>query len=233
LCFKRGDSLRKLASKAQYGGKEANYVCLWPVEGTKDHGYPSNIWLLDKYDARNLAIPATDATSYSANLTTDLAGQNGQTTWPQMVASQAGQVPTAIKDTSHEGESPISSLLIFGHGGNCDQNNNCFTADQITALSQPISFTRAEQMHGPSRCWFSRDAVARFAGCSSSPQIAIPFAHALLRSGAMAIGTNQTVAFYGQDALWNYSSPTQGTWTWGNKGPWVTAPIWVTTPGNL
>jgi RHS repeat-associated protein len=40
----KNDTLWGLASKQEYGGSGKNWICLWPVGETKDHGYPNIIW---------------------------------------------------------------------------------------------------------------------------------------------------------------------------------------------
>ena len=51
----KNDTLESLA--VNEGRNKGDYVCIWPTEGTRDHGYPRKIKPCDKYDVSNLRLP--------------------------------------------------------------------------------------------------------------------------------------------------------------------------------
>lgn len=200
-----GDWLSKLAAKSEYGGDAKNWSCLWPVEGTQDHGYPNIIKKCDKYDAKNLAVPAPDA---NRDIRYDISRDTRHQGLPFAPPSA---IPGAIRTSSGQGKTPISYMLLIGHGnpgmmgGNMtsagfDRNDGNLSMRELNALEDPApTFVRAQDMKGPKRCWFSRDAEVRLGGCNTSG-FAREFARALLRPGATAYGTN---SFFGIASDWS------------------------------
>lgn len=197
-----GDTLYSLASKPIYGGNGENWRCLWPVSGTKDHGYPGKIWSCDKYDASNLATPSPSATSLDIEID---AGLVGSPTWISFTYySTTNAAYQAIRDTSKEGDTPISTLRLDGHSCNtCNYLTGSGGTFSRTALetyasyAQTPTFSRAKDKKGPLRCWFSRDVHVWSLGCSSGHAFAPDFAK-IIRSGGTVSGGNATV----------YSNPT-------------------------
>ena len=223
-----GDTLSDLAAKSEYGGRGKNWSCLWPVGNTQDHGYPNQIKPCDRYDASNLAAPAPNATSLSVSLAPDLKAGH-ESVYGVMTAIRADQLANKIKAVSGEGGTPISNMIVGGHGGYSGEVTGTwyyFKVQQIVDLNQSPTFARAKQKKGPVRCWFTQDATARFAGCSSGSGIADSFARRILRKNATAIGTNQTVGHGSGKIYYNWNSATS---TWGaNTASWQIAPVWRT-----
>ncbi|MGA1826401.1 MAG: RHS repeat domain-containing protein [bacterium] len=237
-----GDSLSSLAMKTEYGGQWKNWPCLWPETGTKDHGYPKIIKPCDKYNASNLASPAPNATTLELIVDTTLAGAGGSYSKIFSGASviKGNQVAARIQNVSNEGSTPISSFVLAGHGGTSGTvggTASSFNIASLQALDKSPTFPRARQKKGPLRCWFTRNAVARFSGCGSQT-IANNFATNALRVGANAIGTTGTIGtkMVGRTPTiyWNPIYNRAGAHLgWGNSGNYYTAPIWATYLGKL
>ncbi len=238
-----GDTLSSLASKSQYGGDAANWSCLWPVLGTKDSGYPDTVRPCDKYDASNLAAPSPDATSLQLIVDSKLAGSSYSSIFPTAKVVQGDQVASLIQSASGEGATPIFSFVIAGHGGNGGTVNgreSWFTVADLLSLNKAPKFLRAKHKKGPIRCWFTRDASARFSGCSSET-IAGDFATDILRKGANAIGTTGDMATsmrMGKPYIhWNpvYDHATgKKLLRWRGRADYFSdASIWTTLPGEL
>jgi RHS repeat-associated protein len=229
-----GDSLSSLAMKAEYGSNASNWSCIWPVGNTKDHGYPNKIWPCDKYDASNLASPSSNSLYLQLIGDSALATSSYNSIFPGASLIQGNQVASRIASVSQEGATPIELFVLAGHGGAGGTVNGIksyFRIADLLALNQASSFSRAQQKKGPVRCWFTRNATARFSGCSSQG-FAQDFANNVLRIGATAIGTTMTIgtSVYNGSPLiwWGYNSPS------GPKyGPYYSSPVWSTFPGRL
>jgi hypothetical protein len=227
-----GDTLTSLAQKKAYGGKGANWVCLWPAAGTKDHGYPDKIMPGDVYDASNLAVPAPGATSLRISVD-DQHHAGFVSVFGAMEKMSADKVAARIKAASGQGGSPISYFILAGHGGvqgNVGGVFASFDVGQVTALDEDVSFARAQQKKGPTRCYFTRDAKAIFAGCESGEVVAGSFASGLLRKGAIAWGTTEWVGFANGSLYWGYGGTTTST---HSTNQWQYAPVWKSFPGGL
>jgi hypothetical protein len=226
-----GDTLTSLAQKKEYGGKGANWVCLWPAAGTKDHGYPDKIMPGDVYDANNLAVPAAGAPTLRIELDDDLYAGH-VSVYGSMTRVRGDLVAAKIREISSEGGTPISYLLIGGHGGMQGTIGGVaknFDVATIVAMEQQVSFTRAQQKKGPVRCWFSRNANAIFTGCESGQYVASDFAAQILRKGATSWGTTTYVGHQGGKVYWGWD----GTAFHHSTNLWQYAPIWKSYNGGL
>jgi RHS repeat-associated protein len=211
-----GDSLSKLAK--QITGKYADYVCLWPVHMQDTKGYPNTIHACDKFDASNLT--ATSGTDLRLTVSVDL--QTNHSSIYGMVPESPSNVADRIRDTSSQGGTPISLFYLGGHNG-----HGRFNLTSLTRMSEAKAaptYARASQKKGPLRCWFTRNAEARFIGCSSD-SFAASFASSVLRDGAYAIGTNQTIGHSTTEVYWGYNPGGTPVWTYHQRN-WQTAPIW-------
>ena len=179
------DKLEDLAKKA--GGKQEDWVCLWPVEGTRDNGYPS-VKKCDKYSTENIAVGSGPKLYYRFF---DLGMYDKLYSAIQKVSPTS--VATRIKTASGEGNTPISYLFIAGHGGvGDDSQTKSFAVSDITDMDIEPSFQRALKKQGPVRCWFTRKAKVRVSGCDTMP-VAQDFAESVLRKGAKAYGTTKSI----------------------------------------
>jgi RHS repeat-associated protein len=230
-----GDTLAGLARK--YGASPDDWPCLWPTDGTGDHGYPNLIRPCDRYDASNLAVPAPGATKLQVVVDPDhFFATQYFVPGAKLVTPQ--KVPSLIKSVSGEGGTPISDFLSAGHGGfggywphkNAQGKWRQYRVPDLVALDEPPSFARASSRKGPLRCWFSRDAAARFLGCGSGEYMAAPLANKVLRKGAVAWGTNQMVGWGGGKLYWDYTGDDKPGESTKN---WLSAPVWVKYPGAL
>jgi hypothetical protein len=243
-CAENGDTLWGLAARQEYGGNGQNWPCLWPTEDTTDHGYPNTIHPGDKYDASNLAVPAPSATSLRVGAARDLYADH-RIHYGLSSYMRGDQVPAEIQRVSGEGATPLSVLVVTGHsgrsgiGGQKLKGKNkgywfMFRIFELVRLSQAPSFARAQQKKGPVRCWFTRDATARFSGCNTR-FTAEPFAATVLRRGGTAYGTDRKVGHSSSEILWDPIYNDEGKHTgWGERDEDVlSAPIWNSYPGEL
>ena len=183
-CAQKGDTLSKLAKNITGNGQD--YVCLWPVSVKYPNRYPDFVSIKDKYNAENL----------EKKWDVKLLLRFSQTT-PYEPAEMITKpiVLDRIKKTSGEGATPISYMMLDGHGNENgiydDKSNTMFSMAMYSQSIQP-SYERAKAKKGPQRCWFSRDASVRFSACSTA-RLANNFARRALRKGAMAYGTKYTI----------------------------------------
>ena len=236
----KNDTLWGLASKSEYGGSGKNWICLWPVGDTKDHGYP-NIHPCDRYDASNLAAPAPGATTLSLELEYAFHENHSVAYHQTPRVVDANWVPGIIQSTSGEGATPISSFFMGGHGfqdiftgrhgmsgdlvSGTTPNRSQFEISRLVALNQSASFVRAKQKKGPIRCWFTRDATVRFVGCSTGPFLAEDFSQEVLRRNARAIGTTMTIAHSNGRLFYGFDLPRRTVFVAPDP---LTAPVWRT-----
>ena len=59
-CAQKGDTLASLPRRANPKASFKDWECMWPIEGTKDHGYPTLIQPGDVYDASNVLTTHTN-----------------------------------------------------------------------------------------------------------------------------------------------------------------------------
>jgi len=248
-CAEKGDTLTGLAKTLT--GRTQNWTCLWPVDGTEDHGYPDVIQPGDHYDASNLAKPAPRATQYRVIVAHDVLSGYRSVFGEDTPYLRADKVAKEIRRVSGQGKTPIEYLLVAGHSGGYGisggkyekgsvgdgkkaphEERYRFSADSLLKLEEPATFARAKAKHGTVRCWFTRDAEAWLVGCRSSKAAARPFASKILREGAVARGSNQNLAFEDGEMYWG-KEERRGKVTWHHHGPWRTAPVWVSFPGSL
>ena len=235
-----GDTLEGLASKDQYGGNSLNWPCLWPVGDTKNHGYPS-ISTCDKYDASNLVVPNREK-KLEIIADSNLAGDGGslKMIFPDAEITAGYQVASRIRKVSSEGGTPISAFVLAGHngtGGIVKGFSSYFYLSDLLALDKKPTFRRAKNKKGPVRCWFTRDATARFYGCGSD-RIAYPFADNVLRVGSRSLGINKnpvgSTAIPVDTIVWDPVYSSSGKFLrWDSMASFFTAPIWITFYGAL
>ncbi|WP_027359662.1 RHS repeat domain-containing protein [Desulforegula conservatrix] len=235
------DNLPSLAGKAEYGGVMENWKCLWPEDGTKNNNYP-NIKACDRYDASNLAVPAFNTTKLEVIADDVLAGNGGsyKLIYPNAIILQGDKVGMKIKSISREGSTPIESFVLAGHGGvsgHIGGIKSRFEISALLALDEKPTFDRARQRKGPVRCWFTRDATARFSGCSSRG-VASDFASKILRTGAKAIGTKEEISTtFSQDngpkIYWGRLVGPNRKVYWMDKSDYYFASVWTTFEGEL
>ncbi|MEX0717058.1 MAG: hypothetical protein WD066_10735 [Planctomycetaceae bacterium] len=135
--------------------------------------------------------------------------------------------------------SPFPSI-VAGHSGSPqgmtgtkDGRTYGFNTAALLNLDQTALFSRAKLKQGPVRCWFTRDAVARFPGCGSDIVMAKPFAEGVLRIGAVAWGTDRMTGWADGKALWGYGVDKNGSFTGPtDSGNWWNAPFWVKYEGK-
>ena len=220
-CAQKGDTLRGLAK--QISGSELDYACLWPVSIKSPEGYPNMIQIQDKYDASNLEKKWNNKATLL--ITNDLGNPFGGQ------SIQATEIFDTIKTQSGQGGSPISYLLINGHmsatsiggyvgGGKYARFTVAAYSSAAGAKEFDISFERASKKMGPKRCWFSRNAEVRFAGCNSSG-FARDFARIALRRSATAYGTKYYIGVGNGIILYASELNVNNTWYPDNhdKGP--------------
>jgi hypothetical protein len=247
-----GDTLWTLANKSQYGGRGINWSCLWPVQGTRDHGYPDKIKPCDKYDASNLAVPSPNATMLRATIAEkEVSDAMESVIGPLEYHLHGGsELKKKIVEISGEGGTPISYLLTAGHGSPSEIGGqfltrrfsptypfvdytatwDTMTVADLLALESAPTFVRASQRKGPSRCWFTRDSTAIFAGCSTSGY-AQKMASKILRIGAQAVGADRMTWWGGGNLSWDWDAST-GAYG-GTTTSWLTAPVWIRHDGTM
>ena len=208
---------------------------MWPVEGTKDHGYPALIRPGDVYDASN--VLTTHVNELYIEMDSDLlsghrANYGSETSW--LVRETSNSAFLAIKEKSGEGKYPISRMVLGGHGGGEGErrgvtklgSGDVFDAFKIPnyapyewigtdpGLRQPYDFTSKQNRRGPHRCWFTKNSKVIFPGCTTM-NFAEQFAKHVLRNGSKAQGTRTSVWHSGGSATYegaiikaNYEEPT-------------------------
>lgn len=238
-----GDTLGGLASKPQYGGNGANWPCLWPTADTQDNGYPNTIKEGDCYNAENLVEKCPDNKHYwSIHESSDKKGGVFNITY---TAIRAQDTASKIASVSGEGKTPITELLVAGHGvasgatissgrtemwgGRNYTVKGYFRLADLLALSKNPTFARAKAKAGPIRCWFCRSASVRLSGCLTRN-----FAYALstkaLRKGAKAWGTKHSIYTTGE-RLHYYDSSGDKQET--GRGAGIHSDTWIAFPGTL
>ena len=190
-----GDTLWKLAVQETRQGND--WVCIWPVEmRNPTDPYQNHLRKCDKFDVSNLT--ATTGTDLRLAVSPDLQANHNARYGTS--SEQAGNVATRIRDTSNQGRTPIALFYLAGHGG-----RGHFSLSSLTSMTEAIatpSYARAKQKKGPLRCWFTRNAEARFIGCSSQG-FARSFANSVLRDGASTFGTNQSIGHTSTRVYWD------------------------------
>ena len=82
-----------------------------------------------------------------------------------------------IKNSSKEGKTPISELIVWGHGSSEETalttrpgGGDKFEVTLLKDMWRPREqdFARAYAKRGPPRCWFATDAKVRLIGCRTS-----------------------------------------------------------------
>ena len=213
-CAQKGDTLASLPRRANPKASFKDWECMWPIEGTKDHGYPTLIQPGDVYDASNVLTTHTNELYIEMDIDL-LSGhrENYGISKSWLLREKSLSVFTAIRDKSGEGRYPISRMVVGGHGsgkGTCRgvtklESGDPFTGDKIPhyagldidenltiGLRQPYDFTAKQKRKGPPRCWFSKNSKVIFPGCSTM-MLADQFAKLVLRKGAKAQGTRLSI----------------------------------------
>ena len=228
----KNDTLESLA--VNEGRNKGDYVCIWPTEGTKDHGYPKKIKPCDKYDVSNLRLPEQE-NSVELLVADDLF-DSYKDIFPGIRKDIEGKnVAKFLQKISQEGKKPITSFILAGHGGRSSKDGNAFTINSLSRLEKKPSFSRAQQKKGPVRCWFSVVATVMFSGCSSS-SFAKQFAREFMRKGTTVAGTNQPIGTFvhpvkGPRIVYGYSNDpkTQDL----KENDYYSSKVWETFNGNL
>ena len=141
----KNDTLESLA--VNEGRNKGDYVCIWPTEGTKDHGYPKKIKPCDKYDVSNLRLPEQE-NSVELLVADDLF-DSYKDIFPGIRKDIEGKnVAKFLQKISQEGKKPITSFILAGHGGRSSKDGNAFTINSLSRLEKKPSFSRAQQKKG-------------------------------------------------------------------------------------
>ncbi len=161
--------------------------------------------------------------------------------FPGIENISGSRLPKRLRSESKEGKTPISTLLVAGHGSTAGMGtltDITFTIANLTALDEAASFNRAKKKNGPLRCWFTRDANVRFSGCNTQTT-AQSMARSVLRKGSTALGTNQSIGTGmradGTPGMWLgpiHSSGEHLKWR-HNALDYYASPAWVTYKGKL
>ena len=228
----KNDTLESLA--VNEGRNKGDYVCIWPTEGTRDHGYPRKIKPCDKYDVSNLRLPEQE-NSVELLVADDLF-DSYKDIFPGIRKDIEGKnVAKFLQKISQEGKKPITSFILAGHGGRSSKDGNAFTINSLSRLEKKPSFSRAQQKKGPVRCWFSVVATVMFSGCSSS-SFAKQFAREFMRKGTTVAGTNQPIGTFvhpveGPQIVYGYSNDpkTQDL----KEDDYYSSKVWEIFNGNL
>ena len=224
--------------------------CLWPVNGTKDHGYMlGKVKPCDQYDVSNIA--QNEGKVVKIRVSSDIIFLGGEYVKPK-------ELPAFIKNISRAGGSPISVLIVSGHSGTgrFRNENNEIISDSVLAddhgskqvftvkqyenfRSDESNFENAKKRIGPKRCWFTRSAKVWFAGCKSN-KFAEKFAKVALRKNAMAYGSNYFISInpitYGITFSTEVSWKKHKAYAAGQKfssGNWRDDKVWTAYPGGI
>jgi len=201
---RQGDTLWDLA-KSQTG-HALDWPCIWPTNMQSPRAWDPDYWhylrVGDEFDISNL----TATTGQSATFTFSGAG----TYLTAAAALYPGTDPTAllteIELLAGNGGTPIQNLTVVGHAGGTrmwgDSSN--FDPSGLNAEAPAPDGAGAHNQNGPRRCWFTKNARARFVGCSSQG-VAGAFRDSFLRDGARALGTNHWLCG------WQQTAPTAAT----------------------
>jgi hypothetical protein len=157
------------------------------------------------------------------------------------------EVVSEIKRTSNEGGTPIQDFILEGHGGSTgmggyrtfwgggwappDGGKALFSSSIYAGEPDPTpAFDRAKTRKGSKRCWFTRSAEVRFAGCHTSA-LAEDFARIALRDGAHAYGTKyNSYISPGEITVWPVRVNDKITITFDN---WKDRRVWNRYRGGL
>jgi len=201
-----GDDISKLAF--QMTGNGDDWSCIWPVKGADQKRYWSDYPLAKecaRADVRNLMghnaidlklAPNTTSRDHYLHAVRLLLSQDnrGGSVHLWTTGPGAGQI---ISLASHQGDTPIRWLAIGGHSNGTAVVGNragemLFQPGDIPSQANNNTYENAVQHHGPSRCWFTRNAQVWGLGCNTNA-FAADFASRILRHTATAYGTNTLV----------------------------------------
>ena len=230
MAEKDGDKLETLATTV--GGSSKDWVCLWPVEMRNPGGYPS-VMKCDEFDVSNLTI------MNGPDLDIDLRKNYPQSffgSWPNYSNSSPTVIYTAISVISGQGATPIKRLRVHGHGcASCsclynEAQRRVFCRSKLESyanFAKTPTYVRAKSKKGPLRCWFAKNAHVWLLACSSGYTAAPDFAK-ILRSGAVASGTNAPGRWHPTDPYYQIGSGKKH-YSWSSL---ITDPGWIHTKGK-
>ncbi len=222
-------------------GNNADWTCIWPTKKPVWENYPwaskceradiSN--LLGKNSVSFAMMPkTTPRDDYLHAIRLLIAGDSKVGRVREWTTGRgAGSL---IKSAADQGNTPISWAVIGGHSGGeavlgNEQSGMPFSPFDIPDADNFNTYDNAVERHGPSRCWFTRDAQVWALGCSTSA-FARAFAERVLRVGATAYGTHTFVngRWRGRNASISFVGYPGWHSTLGAAlavdGPWVSHP---------
>lgn len=106
---------------------------------------------------------------------------------------------TEIEKASGEGATPLIEAIFFGHSGGDRMtggasNSACYIAPQGLKPDEPApTYDRARAGKFPRRCWFTKNAKVRAAGCTSS-NFGTVFSSVFLRKGSEVFTTLRSIS---------------------------------------
>ena len=200
-CAEKNDKTLSSLATQKYHAHEDDAACIWPVGNTQGDGYPNGVQPGDIYDASNLSdsLPANKHYySLSRAFLNDGDVYNISYTF-----ADGASLPSILKKISGEGATPITELLINGHGnsgfygiaGTSGLGETTFMLQDLMKLNIKATFSRAKLKKGPLRCWFSRNATVRFSACKTR-DLAYQFSQTILRNKGLSWGTRHTIAVH-------------------------------------
>ena len=202
MAEKDGEKLEDLAAHEEIKGSKKDWVCLWPEEMRNSAGYPK-VMKCDEFDVSNLTQKA-GIIQWGTRI-----GVIGGGFWDEFVSRSWGfrqyesskKAYDAVKNSSSEGKTPISLLLVDGHScSSCEEighsvdNTANFSGRGLKTYAKNFlpSPSRVTKKKGPLRCWFTRTAQAYGLACHSGGAWAPGFAQHVLRGNSWAHGTPTT-----------------------------------------
>lgn len=200
-CAEKNDKTLSSLATQKYHAHEKDAACIWPVGNTQGDGYPNGIQPGDIYDASNLS-DSLPANKHYYTLSRAFL-EDGSVYNVSYTFADGASLPSILKRISGEGATPITELLINGHGGptiygiqgTFALGETTFLLSDLMKLDTKATFARAKSKKGPLRCWFSRNATVRFSACKTR-NTAYRFSQNILRNKGLSWGTRHTIAVH-------------------------------------
>ena len=104
-----------------------------------------------------------------------------------------------------------------------------YRVPDLVKLDEPPSFARASSRKGPLRCWFSRDAVARFGATPVEYGRSPGKTGAAEGRGGLGYGSNGGLVRGSLDRDYTSDDKPPGK----SSKNWLAAPVWLSFPGAL
>ena len=188
------DTLQNLAQLIT--GEPSDWECIWPEKIKRSSDYPKKVRKGDIYDIRSLYPPTNELVLVLHEL---LYVERYKNIFLHMKLMTSGDVTEKIKESSGEGKTPITYMLIASHHSGrrkefVGSGATNFDVAGFVRQHKNIAptYNRAKNKKGPLKCWFARYSFIYFSGCNTQSSAKL-FSEEVLRTGSTIYGTNCSV----------------------------------------